>query len=89
MRKAKKNEIFYKEEPDNKIWRVDNCEQIGPMEFSFDKKTIFNYWPDFPEKLTKEQLDLFCAEDPYWADFRRGQVEAMYSKFSRDGSGVK
>lgn len=69
MRKAKDNEIFYKEKPGNKIWMVDNLEEIGPMEFSFDKQTIYNYWSDFPDKLNKEQLELFCKENPYWAEF--------------------
>lgn len=28
MRKAKDDEIFYKEEPGNMIWMVDNLEEI-------------------------------------------------------------
>lgn len=55
---------------------------LHPHNYHLPSKTAF---PDY----TLEQLDLFCAEDDFWANFRRGQVEEMYSKFSRDGSGVK
>lgn len=38
---------------------------------SFDKKTIFNIFADYPHKLTKEQKEIFDKENPYWADFFR------------------
>ncbi len=55
---------------------------LHPHNYHLPSKTAFLDY-------TLEQLDLFCAEDDFWANFRRGQVEEMYSKFSRDGSGVK
>ena len=38
-------------------------------EFSFDKKTVFNMFADYPYKLTEEQKRIFDKENPYWADF--------------------
>ncbi len=61
---------FYKEKKTDKIWWVDNLgEYIGVFEFSFDKEKVFNLFQDYPDKLTKEQKELFDKEQPYWADF--------------------
>lgn len=61
---------FYKNEPDNKIYWVDNHnEVIGEWLFSFDKKTVFNMFRDYPHNLTKEQKEIFDRENPNWADF--------------------
>lgn len=64
-----KEKIFYKEEPHHKIWWVNNADEIGVRKFSFDKKTIFNLFQDYPYKLTKEQKEIFDRENPYWKDF--------------------
>ena len=60
---------FYKENPDDKIWWVLNPETKGEWLFSFDKKTIFNMFADYPDKLTSEQKAIFDEENPYWAEF--------------------
>ena len=60
---------FYKNNPDDQIWWVDNPEIKGEWLFSFDKKTIFNMFADYPEKLTAEQKAIFDEENPYWAEF--------------------
>lgn len=62
-------ENFYKNNPDDKIWWVDNPEQIGVWLFSFDKKKIYNMFADYPWKLSKEEKAIFDKENPYWADF--------------------
>ena len=75
---------FYKEHDGDKVWWVDEFEidedgninrELGPMLFSFDKKTIFNYWPDYPEKLSPEQKWTFDDENPFWAKFRASDEE--------------
>lgn len=75
---------FYKEHDGDKVWWVDEFEideegninrELGPMLFSFDKKTIFNYWPDYPEKLSPEQKWIFDDENPFWAKFRASEEE--------------
>lgn len=48
---------------------VDNPDTIGEMLFSFDGKKIFNLFRDYPYALTKEQKQVFDAQNPYWAEF--------------------
>ena len=60
---------FYKENPTDAIWWVDNSEVDGEFLFSFDRKNIFNLFRDYPQKLTAEQKKIFDKENPYWADF--------------------
>ena len=60
---------FVKNNPDDKIWWVDDHEKVGEWLFSFDKKHIFNMFRDYPHELTDEQKKIFDEENPYWADF--------------------
>lgn len=60
---------FYKENPNDRIWWVKTPGVIGEWLFSFDKKTIFNMFQDYPWKLTPEQKKIFDEENPYWANF--------------------
>lgn len=61
---------FYKNNPTDVIWWVDNGEEVkGEFLFSFDKKEVFNMFADYPEKLTPEQKAIFDKENPYWANF--------------------
>ena len=62
-------ENFYKNNPDDKIWWLEEPDQIGVWLFSFDRKKIFNMFEDYPQKLTSEEKRIFDAENPYWADF--------------------
>lgn len=62
---------FYKNEPTDTIWWVDNPEHKGEILFSFDKKVVFNLFADYPDKLTPAQRKIFDAENPYWANFFR------------------
>lgn len=59
---------FTKNNANDTIWWVDS-DAIGIWEFSFDKKTVFNMFKDYPWKLTPEQKAVFDKENPYWADF--------------------
>lgn len=60
---------FYKNEPDDKIWWIEDTDRIGEFMFSFDKKKIFYLFRDYPQALTPEQKELFDKENPFWADF--------------------
>lgn len=60
---------FYKNNPSDVIWWVNNPETVGEWLFSFDKKTVFNMFADYPHKLTPEQKATFDKENPYWAEF--------------------
>ena len=60
---------FYKNEDTDVIWWVDTSDKVGIWEFSFDQKTFFNMFQDYPWKLTQEQKEIFDRENPFWADF--------------------
>ncbi len=60
---------FYKNNKKDTIYWIDNYDVIGEFLFSFDKKTIYNLFRDYPYKLNKEQKEIFDKENPYWADF--------------------
>ena len=62
--------VFYKEDPQLKIWDVETPDTVGVMLFSFDKKQIFNFFQDFPGKLTPEQVEIFQKEKPELAALR-------------------
>ena len=38
--------------------------------FSFDQETIFNFWTDYPDKLTPEQIEIFKKENPTMAELK-------------------
>lgn len=66
---AQSNKLF-KNEPTDVIWWVDNADEAkGEFVFTFDKKTYFNMFADYPHKLTAEQKKIFDEENPFWADF--------------------
>ena len=50
------------------IWSV-HTDLKGPLYISFDKKTIYNLWIDYPDCFTPEQIAIFKIEMPYWADY--------------------
>ncbi len=59
---------WYKKNEIDTIWWLWRDEFSAPS-FSFDKKTIFNVYKDYPHNLTKEQKAIFDRENPYWKDF--------------------
>lgn len=61
--------IFYKNNPKDKIYWVDNVGVIGEFLFTFDKKKIYNLFSDYPQKLSNEEKQIFDKENPYWVDF--------------------
>lgn len=60
---------FYKQNPNDKIWWVDNIDTVGEHLFTFDKKRIFNLFLDYPYKLSKKEKAIFDKENPFWKDF--------------------
>ncbi|MBR1508075.1 MAG: hypothetical protein IJ619_08755 [Eubacterium sp.] len=65
---------FYKRKPSDKIWWTKDIDIKGRMYFSFDKKTLFNVFSDYPEKLIPEQKEISDKENPYCA-ILRGNIE--------------
>lgn len=48
---------------------LDDPDQIGERNFTFDGERVFNLFRDYPHALTAEQKALFDAENPFWVDF--------------------
>lgn len=65
---AQSNKL-YKNNPSDKILWVDTSDRDGVFEFTFDRKTFYNLFRDYPHKLTPEQKKIFDKENPFWADF--------------------
>lgn len=71
-----RKEVFYKNEPTDKIWWVDTPGEVGLWLFSFDKKKIFNMYRDYPHELTDEQKAIFDKENPHWAKYFSARCNA-------------
>ena len=70
---------WYKNNPDDKIWWLDNSETKGEWLFSFDKKHTFNMFADYPHNLTPEQKKIFDEENPEWCEFFKDRVQKARS----------
>lgn len=55
---------WYKNNPNDMVWWKDTRGVIGEFIFSFDKKQEFNFFRDYPNKLTSEQKEIFDRENP-------------------------
>lgn len=62
----------YKNKPTDKVTWIEDTEQIGIYKFTFDgTDQVFYLFGDYPDKLTKEQRQIFDQENPQWRDFFR------------------
>lgn len=72
-RKREKKDMpskWMRDDEKSRIWWLDNAdEKIGVFIFSFDKKTSYNLFSDYPYKLSEKQLKIFEEDEPFWADF--------------------
>nr|DAS68403.1 MAG TPA: hypothetical protein [Caudoviricetes sp.] len=59
---------WYKNEETDKIWWKET-ETVGEWIFSFDKKTEYNMFADYPHNLTPEQKEVFDKENPEWVEY--------------------
>lgn len=64
---------FYKENPEDKVWWVDDPETTGIMEISFDRRKVYNLFRDYPWNMTTEEVELFNKENPEWAKLLAGR----------------
>ncbi|MGX7347543.1 DUF7675 family protein [Aerococcus vaginalis] len=63
---------FYKENIDDEIWTIHEIPSTrGPFLFSFDRKTIYNFWSDY-DKLTEQQKAIFREEYDTMAALKEG-----------------
>ena len=62
---------FYKEKPNAIIWHTYPVkENFTTYFFSFDQRIIYEFWEDFPQNLTREEVYLFTKENPRMAELR-------------------
>lgn len=59
---------WYKNEETDKIWWKETG-TVGEWIFSFDKKTEYNMFADYPHNLTPEQKEVFDKENPEWVEY--------------------
>ena len=69
------DDLWYKNEETDTIWWKETPDSVGEWIFSFDKKTEFNKFADYPHKLSSEQREIFDRENPHWAEFFRDRTE--------------
>lgn len=65
---------FYKKNESDTIWWVNNPNEKGKMEFTFDKKTIYNLYQDY-KNLPQDLKEIFNKENPYWDEYFNGKKE--------------
>ena len=74
MRSSTQYDVFEQGEDGGSILWVENPDTIGIWEFSFDKRTVFNMFEDYPWKLTSAQKAQFDLENPFWAEYFKDRV---------------
>ncbi len=68
------NKIWHKHNPNDLIWWGGDPEEIGVIEFTFDKKTVYNVFRDYPKGvLTAKQKEIFDRENPFWKEYFYGK----------------
>ena len=69
VEKSTEEDKWYKKNENDEVWWLDNKDAEDKYVFSFDKKTKFNIYKDYPFALTTEQKAIFDRENPKWRDF--------------------
>lgn len=61
---------FHRVSPNGKVlWVERNDHTKGRLEVTFDQKKIYNLWSDYPDNMTKEEVEIFDEEEPFWAGY--------------------
>ena len=68
---------FYHQNDGDLVWWTMSGEiidgefyqDLGVHLFSFDKKKVYNLFSDYPHALSKEELEIFNKENPFWVEF--------------------
>lgn len=64
-----KDDLYYKNNPDDRIWWKRTPDAVGEFVFSFDKKKDYNLFADYPYHMGEEEVRIFDQENPMWADY--------------------
>lgn len=71
------NNYYYKRKETDTILWTNGDEFLlddGPF-FTFDKKTFYTIFRDYPHNLTKEQLEIFDRENPDYAEWYAKKIK--------------
>lgn len=71
---SKEYELFKKEKTDTIFWVRGGNLRYGQHVFTFDKEHFFDFFADYPEKLTSEQKKIFDKECPELAELSSEDV---------------
>ncbi|MDO4670260.1 MAG: hypothetical protein Q4A67_02185 [Aerococcus sp.] len=75
---------FYKDNLNDKVWTIDPYpSEGGPFYFSFDRKTIYNFWTDF-NQLSEAQKAIFRDWNPMMAALKERDVSQIGLKENDD-----
>ena len=60
---------WYRENEGDRVWWLDNVDEVGEYIFSFDRVKKYNLFQDYPHNLTPEEKEIFDKENPFWVKF--------------------
>ncbi len=75
---------IYKENKDDKVWWLDNEKAIGEFACTRDKKTFYNLFADYPDKLSVQDWITFNEENEYWVKFFKERNEDYVMKHAEE-----
>lgn len=64
MEKVTNEELLFTYNDEDLIYWLETPGRKGEYLFSFDKKIVFNFFQDYPQKLTADQIAIFKKENP-------------------------
>lgn len=71
---VEKETTYYKRNRGDTIWWIAYPDDYGTWDFTFDRDggEIFNFYRDYPNKLSKKQKEIFDRENPFLKVMGRG-----------------
>lgn len=80
------NDILDLKKISEHIWEVPLLNNVGQLLYTFDKRKVYNLWIDYPWEFSKQELEIFEKEVPFWADFfsdrKQYKNKTEYQKFN-------
>lgn len=71
--KKRKGDYWTKSHKNSKVYWLQNDNQCvrprGEWIFSFDKKYIYNFYGDYPKRMTKKEVEFFDKYEPFWSKY--------------------
>ena len=74
LHRGQDGRIWYKQKDTDEIWWLylpDDRPFKDEFIFSFDMKVQYDFWNDYPDKLTEDQISIFKKEQPELARLKK------------------